>query len=303
KRVPTLHEQLLERSHGAIRAEEGLEQFLSTLDWQHVQPHLAVVRLAAPSMLVLGPVVHEQKQTRRAQTLDQTVQQRLSLAVDPVQILENHQEWLLASLAQQQRLHRVERVLATLDRVKPAPRPVPHRDVEERQERRQGRLQRAIEREQLAHHLFADLTEIVAVLDLEVALEQLDHRQVARRLAIGGGGTLSREPALQAMRVGELVDETRFTRAGLADDRGHLPVTAASELLGAAELLKLGIATDEPSQPLPGGRLQAGPRRAGTHHFVDLYGTGEAPPRDKAQTTPPPHTPHPPPPPGAAEHG
>ena len=54
---------------------------------------------------------------------------------------------------------------------------------------------------------FADLAQMVAVLDLEVALQQLDHRPVARRLAIGDGGTLKPEPALQAMRVRELVDE------------------------------------------------------------------------------------------------
>jgi hypothetical protein len=39
------------------------------------------------------------------------------------------------------------------------------------------------------------------------------------------------------MRVGELVEEARLTHAGLADDRGDLPATAASELLGATELL------------------------------------------------------------------
>src|SRR5262249_35233982 len=85
------------------------------------------------------------------------------------------------------------------------------------------------------------------------------------------------------MRVGELVEEARLTHAGLADDRGHLTTTAARELLGATELLKLGAATDDPRQPSPGGRLQTGPRRAGTRHFVDLGGTGESLHRNRAQ--------------------
>jgi hypothetical protein len=52
-------------------------------------------------------------------------------------------------------------------------------------------------------------------------------------------------------------------------------VTVACELLGAAELLHLGIAADEARQPAPGGRLEAGARRAGPRHLVDLHGVGE----------------------------
>ena len=77
------------------------------------------------------------------------------------------------------------------------------------------------------------------------------------------------------MRVGELVDEARLAHPRLADDRRHLTVTVAGELLGAAELLQLGVAADEPRQPAPGGRLQAGPRRARPRHLVDLHGVGE----------------------------
>jgi hypothetical protein len=47
-------------------------------------------------------------------------------------------------------------------------------------------------------------------------------------------------------------------------------MTVAGELLGAAKLLQLGVAADEPREPAPGGRLQAGPRRASARHLVDL---------------------------------
>ena len=75
--------------------------------------------------------------------------------------------------------------------------------------------------------------------------------------------------------MGELVDEARLAHPRLADDRCHLTVTVVRELLGAAELLQLGVAADEPRQPPPGGRLQAGPRRARPRHLVDLHGVGE----------------------------
>jgi hypothetical protein len=45
-------------------------------------------------------------------------------------------------------------------------------------------------------------------------------------------------------------------------------VTLARELLRPAELLQLGVAADEARQPAPGGRLQAGPGRAGSRRLL-----------------------------------
>ena len=77
------------------------------------------------------------------------------------------------------------------------------------------------------------------------------------------------------MRVGELVDEARLAHARLGDERHDLAVTATGELLGAAELLQLGVAADEPRQTPTGDGLEPGPRRAGTRHFVDFHRVGE----------------------------
>ena len=62
---------------------------------------------------------------------------------------------------------------------------------------------------------------------------------------------------------------------GLADDRHDLPVAVAGELLGAAELLQLGVAADEARQPARGGRLEPRPRRARPRQLVDLDGVGQ----------------------------
>jgi hypothetical protein len=48
-------------------------------------------------------------------------------------------------------------------------------------------------------------------------------------------------------------------------------VTIPRKLLGAAELLQLGVAADEARQPTPGGRLQASPRRTCPRHLVDVH--------------------------------
>jgi hypothetical protein len=73
------------------------------------------------SSWVLGPIVHEQQQARRSQALDQAIEQRLGLAVDPVEVLEDQEERLLSGLSQQQPPHGVERALTTLPRSR-----VPH---------------------------------------------------------------------------------------------------------------------------------------------------------------------------------
>jgi len=73
------------------------------------------------------------------------------------------------------------------------------------------------------------------------------------------------------VRAGEFVDQARLAHPRLADDRRHLPVTVAGQLLGAAELLQLGVAPDESREPAPGGCLQSRPRRARPGHLVDLH--------------------------------
>ena len=66
ERVPALDQELLERLERRVVAEERLQQLAGALGRERIEPELAVVGLAAPAVLVLGPVVHEQQQARRA---------------------------------------------------------------------------------------------------------------------------------------------------------------------------------------------------------------------------------------------
>ena len=88
---------------------------------------------------------------------------------------------------------------------------------------------------------------------------------------------------MQTVRVGELVDEARLAHPGLGNERHNLTMTVAGELLDAAELLKFGIAADEPRQPASGDRLEPGPRRACPCHFVDIHRVGEPLHRHRAE--------------------
>ena len=69
-------------------------------------------------------------------------------------------------------------------------------------------------------HLLANRWRVVAVLDVEVSLEELDHGLIRRRLAIRERARVQDEPALAAMRLRDLPDEPRLADARLPDD-GH----------------------------------------------------------------------------------
>jgi hypothetical protein len=83
-----------ERRERAVLAQEGPEQRLGALGGQRVDPELEVVGLAAPGVLVLGPVVDEEQEAGRREALDQAIEERLGLGVDPVEVLEDHEQRL-----------------------------------------------------------------------------------------------------------------------------------------------------------------------------------------------------------------
>ena len=90
------------------------------------------------------------------QALDQAVEERLGLGVDPVQILEDQQQRLHLALPQEQPLDGIQRPLAALGRIEGRPPGSSTGTSRSAQERRQRRLQRAVEGQDLAGHLLAD---------------------------------------------------------------------------------------------------------------------------------------------------
>ena len=72
-------------------------------------------------MLVLGPVVDEQEDSGRGQTLDQAVEQGLRLGIDPVQVLEDHEQRLPLALPEQQVLDGIEGAVPALGGIERLP--------------------------------------------------------------------------------------------------------------------------------------------------------------------------------------
>ena len=62
---------------------------------------MGVEGLPAPGVLVLRPVVDEEQDARRREALDEAVEHRLGLRVDPVEILEEHEQRLNLAFPEQ----------------------------------------------------------------------------------------------------------------------------------------------------------------------------------------------------------
>ena len=102
-----------------------------------------------------------------------------------MEILEEQEERLDLTFPQQEPLDRLQDPLPALRRVEGAPRVIVDGDIQQRQERRQERLQRPVQRQELDRHSFANLPLVVALLDPQICLQQLDDGQVRRRPPIG----------------------------------------------------------------------------------------------------------------------
>src|SRR5262249_59548380 len=93
-RVPARDEQPRQGFQSGVVAQKGVQELARALGRERVEPELAVISLASPTMLVLGSIVDQQEQPGGGQTLDQGVKQRPRLVIDPVQVLEDHESGL-----------------------------------------------------------------------------------------------------------------------------------------------------------------------------------------------------------------
>ena len=98
---------LLEWLKSSIVSQKGLQEFVGAFRGQRINPKLHVEGLASPTVLVLGPVVDEQEDTCRRQALNQAVQCRLALRIDPVEVLEDKNQRLELALPKQEALDRL----------------------------------------------------------------------------------------------------------------------------------------------------------------------------------------------------
>ncbi len=197
-----------------------------------------------------------------------------------MQILDEDEEGLDLALAQEEPLDTIEDALAALWGVEPFPPGIVDGNVEEGQESRQPGLELAVQGEKLAGRLLADPPAVIAGLDLEVALQQVDDGQVGGSLTVGDGAGLEDEPVRAAVGMSEFPVEAGLAHAGLADDRHELTVSAAGALESLAELGEFGVAADEAAETPRGSRMKPRADGSSPDQLVDVHGPRKALYRD-----------------------
>jgi hypothetical protein len=85
-----------------------------------------------------------------------------------VEIFEDQEKRLDLAFAEEEPLDRLEDPLLALRRVKGVPRGIVNGDIQQRQKRRQERLQRPVRCEKFARQSFTDLPLVVPLLDPEI---------------------------------------------------------------------------------------------------------------------------------------
>src|SRR4030095_3577499 len=87
-----LQNERLETLQPYVVAQQTGEQFLGLGFAQGRKTELGVIGLTPPLVAVFGPIVHQQQDLCRGDTLTQHVEKALGLAVDPVQVLKDEDE-------------------------------------------------------------------------------------------------------------------------------------------------------------------------------------------------------------------
>jgi hypothetical protein len=202
-------------------------------------------------MLVLGPVVDQQEQSRAGNALDQAVEKRLRLSIDPVQVFEHRDDRLRLTLAQEQSLEAVERKVATLRLVQSSPCPFVHGHVDQGQQGRKIWLQGPVEGQELPRDLLADTPGIVARLDPKVFAQEMSDRLIGSGFRIGYigyCGALEEQPVMDPVGTGELPEQSRLAEARFPHDSNDLAPARPGQLESVPQLVQLGIAPDEPRE-------------------------------------------------------
>jgi hypothetical protein len=77
-------QELLEGFEAGVVAKQCLQEFLGARRRQWVEPELRVVGLTSPAVLVFRAIVDQEQEAGCRQALNQGVEQRLGLGIDPV---------------------------------------------------------------------------------------------------------------------------------------------------------------------------------------------------------------------------
>src|SRR5215469_17562006 len=196
-------------------------------------------------MGVFRTIVDQQQKLGGAKRVGQQVQEFLGRLIDPMQVLEDYHQRLIETLAQQEPLDRLQRPPFLQLPVRLRKRVIALDNAEQTEKVRQRVFERPIEGDNFPIHLFAASAFIVPGRDLEVAVQEIEYRQISTGLAVRDRNRLQYHPAGLRGRL-ELEVQPRLADAGLRHRRHDLPVSRLRQLGGVLKRIYLALTSDEP---------------------------------------------------------
>ena len=135
-----------------------------------------------------------------------------------------------------------------------------------------GRIGRSalVQQQDLAQHLLGAAPPVVARRDVEVGLEQIDHRRPGARAARGDRSAFEHQPGAHPRAVGELVEQPRLAHARIADQGDDLALAGRGQLARPIERRQFVPAADEGREAPAGRCLEARARRTDAHQIERL---------------------------------
>jgi hypothetical protein len=142
--------------------------------------------------------------------------------------------------------------------------------VEKPENGRDHVLQCLVQGEQVPGGLGANGASVITLVDTEIRLQKIGDREIAGDLAIGDRAGLEGPTTGETVGVRQLVEEAGLAHACFAHDSHDLAVAALRPFERCAELLHLGIASDESAQASEGGGLKSCSHFARSDHLEHL---------------------------------
>src|SRR5271169_6825154 len=213
------------------------------------------------------PVVHQHQHSQGRKRIGEQRQKFQALGVEPVQVLENDQQRLLETFADQQAFDCLERALLSKLPVHSRDWIVSLEDSEHRAHIRKRIEQTSIELGQPVLNLPTTLRAVIVGLKVEILLQHFDQRQIYPSLCMGNPRSFEHLESAAQSRL-ELMKQARLPDTRLSHHPDDLAMPGLNALERAPHLDELGLAADELDQSSPCRRFQPGSQRTKLDHFV-----------------------------------
>src|SRR5215831_9149657 len=110
---------------------------------------------------------------------------------------------------------------------------------------------------------------------MTVTPEQVNHKEVGRRLPIRHRGAFEHQPPRREVGMHELIDEPRLAYARFPDECYHLAMPRPGLFQRLLQNRQLLLPSDEAGESARRTGLQTPPDRTGSEQLKDLHGLGE----------------------------